>query len=156
VHIQAAGSGAAALKYLGTYVCRTAISDARLLKLTDTRVTFRWKDRQHHRSETLTLPGVEFVGRYLRHVLPKGLRSIRYYGFCHPAAKAKRLRVQLHSGMPVQLGATESDVPKSSPPCCPRCERPMQRLGSVRAHGHCRAPPGLFDRLRPVQLQRSF
>jgi hypothetical protein len=32
----------------------------------------------------------EFVKRYLRHVLPSGLRSIRYYGFCHPAAKVKQ------------------------------------------------------------------
>jgi hypothetical protein len=47
---------------------------------------------------------VEFVARYLRHVLPRGLRSIRYYGFCHPAARAKRLRVQTHAGGPVQFG----------------------------------------------------
>jgi len=131
VQIQPVGAGVEALKYLGTYVARTAISDSRILGVTDTEVTFRWKDRQHDRTEKLTLPGVEFVERYLRHVLPKGLRSIRYYGFCHPAAKAKRLRVQLHSGAPVQLGATESDVPKSSPPCCPRCERPMKLLRPV-------------------------
>jgi hypothetical protein len=142
VHIQPPGSGAAALKYLGTYVARTAISDARLLKVTETHVTFRWKDRQHHRTEKLTLPGVEFVRRYLRHVLPKGLRSVRYYGFCHPAAKAKRLRVQLYSGMPVQLGADPSpDVPKATPPTCPCCERPMRLLRSLRPHGRSRAPP---------------
>lgn len=153
VHIQAAGSGAAALKYLGTYVARTAISDARLLKVTDTHVTFRWKDRQHDRIAKLTLPGVEFVRRYLRHVLPKGLRSVRYYGFCHPRAQANRLRVQLLSGMPVQLGATESGVPKPSPPCCPRCQRPMQLLRSLRPHGRSRAPPARLARLKPVQLQ---
>ena len=68
-------------------------------------VTFRWKDRSdHNRTKELTLPGVEFVRRYLRHVLPTGLRSVRYYGFCHPTAKANRLRVQLHSGRPVQFG----------------------------------------------------
>jgi hypothetical protein len=155
VHIQPAGSGAAALKYLGTYVTRTAISDARLLKVTDTHVTFRWKDRQHGRTEKLTLPGVEFVRRYLRHVLPRGLRAIRYYGFCHPRAQAKRLRVQFLSGMAVQLGATPSAVPKPSPPLCPCCQRPMQRLGSVQPAWHSRAPPE-GHRLRPVRLQRSF
>ncbi len=142
VHIQPAGSGAAALKYLGTYVARTAISDARILRVTDTHVTFRWKDRQHDRTEKLTLPGVEFVRRYLRHVLPRRLRSIRYYGFCHPAAKAKRLRVQLHGGMTVQLGANPStDAPKPSPPACPCCERPMRLLRSLRPHWQSRAPP---------------
>ena len=156
VHIQPAGTGAAALKYLGTYVTRTAISDARLLKVTATHVTFRWKDRQHDRTEKLTLPGVEFVRRYLRHVLPKGLRAVRYYGVCHPRAQANRLRVQFLSGMPVQLGATASDAPKASPPCCPRCQRPMRLLGSVQPHRHSRAPPRVLDRLRPVGLQRTI
>jgi len=115
---------------------------ARLLKVTDTHVTFRWKDRQHHRTEKLTLPGVEFVRRYLRHVLPQGLRSVRYYGFCHPAAKAKRLRVQLHAGMTVQLGAPEPcDLPQPSPPVCPCCNRPMRLLRSLRPHRRSRAPP---------------
>jgi hypothetical protein len=156
VHIQPAGSGAAALKYLGTYVARTALSDARLLQVTDTTVTFRWKDRPHDRTEKLTLPGVEFVRRYLRHVLPRGLRSVRYYGFCHPRARANRLRVQWLSGMPVQLGRTESpDPPKASPPCCPRCDRPMRLLGTLRPHARSRAPPAL-RRLRSVPLQRWF
>jgi hypothetical protein len=142
VQIQPVGAGAAALKYLGAYVARTAISDARLLQVTDTHVTFRWKDRQHDRTGKLTLPGVEFVGRYLRHVLPIGLRSVRYYGFCHPAAKANRLRVQLQSGMAVQLGAPEpSDTPKTSPPACPCCNRPMQWLRSLRPPWRSRAPP---------------
>ena len=154
VHIQPAGGGAAALKYLGTYVTRTAISDARLLQVTDTHVTFRWKDRQQGRSEKLRLPGVEFVRRYLRHVLPRGLRSVRYYGFCHPRAQAKRLRVQLASGLPVQLGASESP-PDSSLPCCPRCERPMRLIGSLPPQGRSRAPPRVFSRLSPVPLQRS-
>lgn len=81
VHIQPAGNGASALKYLGNYVARTAISDARLVRVGEDTVTFRWKNRDAaHRTEICTLPGVEFVARYLRHVLPRGLRSVRYYG----------------------------------------------------------------------------
>ena len=114
VHIQAAGSGRSALKYLGTYVARTAINDARLVNLTDSSVTFRWKNRaQGNRRETSTISGVEFVARYLRHVLPRGLRSIRYYGFCHPAAKANRLRLQFHTGLAVEFGAVPSTGPGS-------------------------------------------
>jgi hypothetical protein len=144
VHIQAAGNGASALKYLGAYVARTAISDARLLQVTEGTVTFRWKNRQAKRSETLTLDGVEFVRRYLRHVLPRGLRSIRYYGFCHPAARANRLRVQLHSGRTVQMGAWPViPAPATPPPLCPRCHQPMRLVCTFLAPYRRRGPPGL-------------
>lgn len=127
VHVQPSGNGTIALKYLGAYVARTAISDGRIVRVTDQTVTFRWKNRAAQRSEAMTLPGVEFVRRYLRHVLPQGLRSIRYYGFCHPVAKASRLRVQFHSGRPVPLGAAlVLDHTPARPPLCPRCQQPME------------------------------
>ena len=156
VHIQPAGAGATALKYLGTYVTRTALSDARLLRVTATHVTFRWRDRANDRSRKLTLPGVEFVRRYLRHVLPRGLRAVRYYGFCHPRARARRLRVRFLAGGPVSLGAAPSEPPQSAPPGCPRCDRPMKRLGTVPPQRHSRAPPGVFGPLRPVPLQPTI
>ena len=149
VHIQPAGSGTAAVKYLGTYVARTAINDARLVSITRQAVTFRWKDRaDQNRSRLLTLPGIEFVRRYLRHVLPRGLRSVRYYGFCHPTAKASRLRVQLHSGKPLDLGrappASASPaplLPEPSAPLCPQCGQPMQLLLSINLCQRNRGPP---------------
>jgi hypothetical protein len=148
VHIQPAGSGAAAVKYLGTYVARTAINDTRLLAVTEHSVTFRWKDRSNHnRTEVLTLPGIEFVRRYLRHVLPMGLRSVRYYGFCHPTAKASRLRVQLHSGRSLDLGLavspleSQADVLPEQPPLCPKCARPMKLLFSMNLWQMKRGPP---------------
>ena len=143
VHIQPAGHGASALKYLGAYVARTAISDARIIEVTDRTVTFRWKNRQAGgRQETSTVPGVEFVQRYLRHVLPRGLRAIRYYGFCHPAARARRLRVQLHSGARVQLGdSTPGPAPPASAPLCPCCRQAMRLIGTLRRPGRPRGPP---------------
>ena len=99
-------------------------------------VTFRWKDRSdHNRSKVMTLTGSEFVRRYLRHVLPSGLRSIRYYGFCHPAAKAKRQRIQIHTGMPFELNSRPSPNPAppgAAPwPRCPTCDSPMRLTGSI-------------------------
>jgi hypothetical protein len=147
VHIQPAGSGASALKYLGAYVARTAISDSRIFKVTDDSVTFRWKDRSRgNRSMTSRVSGVEFVSRYLRHVLPRGLRSIRYYGFCHPAAKASRLRVQFHTGMAVQFGVTiEPESASAGPMSCPRCGHQMQLHLRLIAPYKERGPPNVAN-----------
>ena len=143
VHLKPAGNGAAALKYLGIYVARTAISDARLLRVDEGTVSFRWKNRDAgNRREICTLSGVEFVRRYVRHVLPRGLRSIRSYGFCHPAARAKRLRIQCHAGGPVQLGAsTPLPALKAPVPLCPCCRQPMQLVKVMMPAYRQRGPP---------------
>jgi hypothetical protein len=149
VDIRPFGQGQQALKYLGAYVCRTAIGDSRIVACNEHTVSFRYKDRADGgRIKVLTLPGQEFVARYLRHVLPRGLRSIRYYGFCHPAASKNRERVRFHTDQPLVL---ESTAQKSLPdpaqpwPCCPCCQRPMKwvgRLPPVRLPGPTeRAPP---------------
>ena len=143
VHIQAAGNGASALKYLSAYVARTAINDARIEQVTTQSVSFRWKNRAAGgRQEISTVAGVEFVQRYLRHVLPQGLRSIRYYGFCHPAAKANRLRVQLHTGRYLQFGATTQVQPLLAPiPQCPCCHKPMRLVCTFLSPYRRRGPP---------------
>jgi hypothetical protein len=146
VHIQPAGSGASALKYLGTYVSRTAITNARMIRVEPNSVTFRWKDRSDNNpSRELTLSGVEFASRYLRHVLPRGLRSVRYYGFCHPTAKDNRMRLQFHSGRAVEFGKYNTlllpHLPGSSWPACPRCGQPMQLVFCLSPCYRNRAPP---------------
>ena len=117
--------------------------DSRLVKVGKESVSFRWKNRDRgNRMELLTLPGIQFVERYLCHVLPKGLRSIRYYGFCHPAAKAKRLRVQFHSGLMVQFGAQlPPQTPGSGGPRCPHCQGDLRLLLTLKASYRKRGPP---------------
>lgn len=144
VHIKPVGSGRSAIKYLGAYVARTAIGDARIIAVRDHSVTFRWVDRSdHHRVKRMTLTGVEFVTRYLRHVLPPRLRSVRYYGFCHPSAKANRLRVQFHTGLAVEMGSTTPQQAPGPPVrlLCPRCGAPTRLVGTVGACYPSRAPP---------------
>jgi hypothetical protein len=154
VHIQPAGSGVAAVRYLSTYVARTAIHDARMVALTDKEVSFLWKDRSdHNRTKLQTLSGVEFVRRYLRHVLPTGLRSVRYYGFCHPTAKASRLRVQLFSGKTVEFGAPApwpSPAPACSTPLCPRCGQPMRLIAALSPWHKTRGPPAARSVNAPI------
>lgn len=143
VHIQPTGSGACALKYLGAYVARTAISDVRMVNVSEESVTFRWKNRaKGNRPETSTIPGVAFVERYLRHVLPGGLRSIRYYGFCHPSAKANRLRVQFHTGLAVDFGAIAPiSATTSAQRRCPHCGGDLRLLLTLTAPYKKRGPP---------------
>jgi hypothetical protein len=130
VHLQPFGSGENIIKYLGAYVCRTAIGDSRITSITDTHVSFRWKDRANGDAQRIEmLEGAEFVKRYLRHVLPRGMRAVRYYGFCHPAAKVKRERIAFHTGRPLLIGALPTPLIK--PPhiiACPCCSEPMKKI----------------------------
>lgn len=130
IHLQPFGSGENIIKYLGAYVCRTAIGDSRIISITDTHVSFRWKDRaKGDAPRTETVEGGEFVKRYLRHVLPPGLRAVRYYGFCHPAAKAKREKIAFHTGRPLLIGAAALPPPKQPHiVSCPCCGEPMKKL----------------------------
>ncbi len=73
----------AVLKYLSRYVFRTAISNARILRMDDTHVTYRWKDRDANVWRIVRLPGVEFLRRFLQHVLPRGFHKVRYFGLWH-------------------------------------------------------------------------
>jgi len=70
------------LQYLSRYTHRVAISNHRLIRMEDGKVTFRWKDYAHGgKQRKMTLTAEEFIRRFLLHVLPKGLVRIRHYGW---------------------------------------------------------------------------
>jgi hypothetical protein len=70
------------LKYLARYTHRVAISNGRLVSLTNDRVSFRWRDSKNgNRIGIMTLDAVEFIRRFLLHVLPSGFVKIRHFGF---------------------------------------------------------------------------
>lgn len=77
----------AVLNYLSRYVFRTAISNARILGMDQTHVTFRWKDRNTDAWRIERLTGVEFLRRFLQHVLPRGFHKVRYYGLWHSSKR---------------------------------------------------------------------
>ena len=69
------------LQYLGRYTHRVAISNSRILDCKQGKVTFRWKDyRDGSRWKTMQLDTLEFMRRFLLHVLPANFYKIRYYG----------------------------------------------------------------------------
>ena len=67
---------------MARYTHRVAISNHRLIQLTDGQVTFRWKDYAHgSKKRKMTVTAHEFLQRFLLHVLPKGFVRIRFFGF---------------------------------------------------------------------------
>ena len=81
---QAVGQGQNCLRYLSRYVFRVAISNNRIKSVENGVVKFQYKDRQKKRWKTMELDVMEFIRRFLQHVLPKGLMKIRHYGFLNP------------------------------------------------------------------------
>jgi Putative transposase/Transposase zinc-binding domain len=80
------------LEYLGRYTHRVAIANSRLLACENGRVRFRWKDyRADNQSKVMTLEVDEFIRRFLLHVLPKGFRRIRHFGFLANACRTAKL-----------------------------------------------------------------
>lgn len=77
----------AVLRYLARYVFRVAICNARIVNVDESHVTFRYKDNETGNWETGRLLGVEFIRRFLMHVLPKGFHKVRYYGLWAPVKK---------------------------------------------------------------------
>jgi len=119
------------VQYLGKYTHRVAISNNRLVALDEGKVTFRWKDyRKGIENRLLTLDAQEFIGRFLRHVLPSGFYKIRYYGLLAAANGAKRQQCMapidkpLH--MPLLQGLTIKQVLQTvtgkDPYRCSKCK----------------------------------
>lgn len=94
VDCKAVGSGEKALVYLGRYLYRGVIQEKNILSFKNGLVRFRYQNSETKLIETRTLPAVEFLRLVLQHVLPKGFRRARNFGFLHPNSKLVSL-VQL-------------------------------------------------------------
>ncbi len=98
VDCKAVGDGSKALLYLGRYLYRGVIQERDILRCDAAgNVTFQYRDAKTDKMAVRTLPGADFLWLVLQHVLPKGLRRARNFGFLHPnSARAVRLLQLLH------------------------------------------------------------
>ncbi len=87
VDCKGVGTGEKALVYLGRYLYRGVIQEKNILSCDKGRVTFRYQNSQTKQIETRTLSGVAFLRLILRHILPKGYRRARNFGFLHPNSR---------------------------------------------------------------------
>jgi len=135
------------LRYLGAYTHRVAISNSRLVALSDGNVTFRWRDSAHgNKKRLMTLAVEEFLRRFLLHVLPPGFVRIRNFGFL-----ANRNRATLLPLCFQLLGGSEEKTASAAEPSvdqthslwnCPVCGGTMhvvERLSAAQLL--LRSPP---------------
>jgi hypothetical protein len=94
VDCQAVGSGHKALVYLGRYLYRGVIAEKDIVSCQDGLVTFRYQNSKTKRYQLKTVSGAKFLWLVLQHVLPKGFRRARNYGFLHPNSKTLIKRLQ--------------------------------------------------------------
>jgi hypothetical protein len=137
-----------ALRYLGCYTHRVAISNHRLVSLAEGRVTFRWRDSAHkNKKRLMSLPVEEFVRRFLLHVLPPGFVRIRHFGFFAHRRRGILLPLCFHllatEDQARPSGGSESTSEIMEPLwICPRCGGPIvliERLTPTQAR--LRSPP---------------
>ena len=111
MHCQPAGQGETVLKYFAPYIYRVALSNRRLLQLQNDQVTFQYQDRKTHQNRRVTLPALQFLSRFLQHVLPDGFVKVRYYGFLHPKnRKTFQTLLWALGGDPSQLGPSPANL----------------------------------------------
>jgi hypothetical protein len=114
------------LDYLGCYVFRIAVANSRLDQVTDDDVTFRYRDNRTQEVRRITLTGVDFLQRFLQHVLPRACLKVRYYGLWSAAHRADRTRAPaLLTALPV-IAASQAPEPAGGSslgdlPRCPHC-----------------------------------
>ncbi len=120
------GKGLPALKYLSRYLYRGVIAEKNIVSNLNGQVTFNYVDSRSGKIKYRTLNGEDFLWLVLQHVLPKGFRRVRDFGFLHGNAKKLLALVQL-----VLQVLIESCAPPTRPVFkCPKCHTPMQIVAS--------------------------
>jgi len=94
VNSQAVGDGRTSIKYLTPYVFRVAISNSRIVSSGNGEVTFKYRKSGSNRWRRMTVDAMEFIRRFLQHVLPVGFMKIRHYGFLSGSAKTSLAKVR--------------------------------------------------------------
>jgi hypothetical protein len=140
------------IEYLARYTHRIAISNYRILKCENDRVFFRYRDyRDNNRQKVMSLPAVEFIRRFLLHVLPKRFVRIRYVGLLANRVRSRnillcrRLLKVKPEDVPETVDYTDfanflREVTGLDLSKCPLCSGPMIVAGTIEAVRFIRAP----------------
>ena len=128
VNCQAVGESQAGIKYLAPYVFKVALSNHRIVKVEDHCVTFRYRKTHSNRWRTMVLDVMEFMRRFLQHVLPTGFMKVRYYGFLNPNCKVQletiAALIELSYGF--RISKPEVELAPREPIACSKCGGAMK------------------------------
>jgi hypothetical protein len=119
VDCKSVGSGEKALIYLGRYLYRGVIAEKDILACAEGQVTFRYRNAKTGKMDRRTVSGAQFLWLVLQHVLPKGFRRARNFGFLHP--NCKRLIALLHVLLRFNPGRALAWVKERAPILCVCC-----------------------------------
>jgi hypothetical protein len=143
-----AGSGENALRYLSRYVFKTATSNRVVPRLPDGQLRWDYRESKTGTLASIQLEPLEFIRRFLQHILPRGFARVRTFGWLHPAAKVRGNRVRALLNQNPVLTPTEKEtwnppadpdqlqvptpqnLPDGSAPLCPCCQKTMRLIGS--------------------------
>ncbi len=131
VDCKSVGSGAKAIAYLGRYLYRGVIQEKDILSCDEQHVRFRYIDSKTKKVAIRTVTGVEFLRLLLQHILPKGFRRARNYGFLHPNGKRQIRLLQIL--LRVHLQAIQ---PKPRPAMICACCGGIKRIVQTRIRSH--------------------
>jgi hypothetical protein len=145
------GNGEKAVVYLGRYLYRGVIQEKDFLACEDGQVTFRFRDAKSKRWQSRTLPGVQFLALVLRHVLPKGFRRARNFGFLHPNSKRAIALLQRLVGLDVKRA-----LAKLAPRPALRCRCCGAAMIIVKTRIALQAPRPPFDPGHGVPVQGTL
>ena len=129
------------------YVFKTATGNRKVQLLADGKVRWSFRESKSGRPTSIQLEPLEFMGRFMQHILPRGFARVRTFGWLHPAAKVRANRVRALLSQPPLLTAAEEQawnppaypdsqlavgpkVAAGSAPLCPRCQQVMRLVGS--------------------------
>ena len=146
------------IEYLGRYTHKIAISNHRLQSVDNEMVTFEYKEyKTGGDKKTMRLTATEFIRRFAQHILPRGFRRIRHYGFLSNASKAKSLaaarkslglQAQIRSDRAARKALARERLLGEYPERCRCCDvGTMQRVGILPPS---RAPPSAEPILKTV------
>ena len=118
------GGSKGAIKYLAPYVFRAGISNSRILSVKNRQVTFKYKKQKSDKWRTMTLDVMEFIRRFLQHVLPSGFMKVRYYGFMGTGCKisTEEISIKIEKAYDFEVTTPEYIAPPEQPPMkCDKC-----------------------------------
>ena len=128
VHSKPVGAGEHALVYLARYIHRVALADSAIQRHDEKRVVFRYRDGETGQYRTVGVEPLEFLRRFLQHVLPSGFRKVRHYGLHHSSKRNALRLLQAQLAFVNSLPLPPADKPARAslpPPLCPKCATPL-------------------------------